>query len=372
MKEKIKQILNFIKFDQNLLEQRLFWVIVSIGTIVTFVSAVITIIEKLGSLSCLTSIACLAFMITIMIFAYKKNAYHKCYIAMCYFLNCILLPLNFYTCGGIDSGMILYYLVSIFLCVPCLKGKSRIITFIISLIMLEGTVIVSMIFPDAANSITRQQSYNDMIITFIITSCCLFAFSSAIINSYEHERNKRELLLKQLEIISKRDALTGLYNRRVLFEFLENNVAKNKQLYHIAMFDIDNFKLINDTYGHVFGDKVLSEISSEISCVVLHDKDEIAARYGGEEFVYLIKDESASNAYERIEKIRKNIATHPWEEHENLNITISGGFISCKKYDDIMQMLSEADKLLYVAKGNGKNQIANDFSNKLESCLQTI
>lgn len=343
--------------QQNTLEKQLFWIIIIIGNIITFASTIITIIENLGIFASVCSCICSAFMIAILIIAYKFKKQHQCYIAMCYFLNCVLLPITFFSCGGIDSGMMLYFIVSIFLCTPCLKGKLKIITFAVSLIFLTSSVIISAFYPQLVSGINLRESYIDIVSSFVLTSLCIFIISSKILGTYEKEKKKTDDLLKQLDIISKKDALTGLYNRRVLFDYMESDIINNPENYYVIMFDIDNFKNINDTYGHLFGDKALIEITKKIIEVSDEKSGEIAARYGGEEFVYIIYSDSVDNAYNKADKLRKDISEIIWDENPDLKITISGGFAVCREYENVTDMMKHAYDGLYSAKANGKNKI---------------
>jgi diguanylate cyclase (GGDEF)-like protein len=154
------------------------------------------------------------------------------------------------------------------------------------------------------------------------------------------------------------DELTGLYNRRFLFDYLdkEYNRSSRKNLnFSIAFLDIDDFKKVNDTYGHRVGDKVLKEFSEILKEVVR--LEDIPARFGGEEFVLAMPDTDLDNAKlvtkRFMNKVRKNVFT------ENINLTFSAG-IACyplhgKKIEEIIE---KADQALYYSKKDGKNKIS--------------
>ena len=155
---------------------------------------------------------------------------------------------------------------------------------------------------------------------------------------------------------SIRDSLTNLYNHKHIMHILEKEIqgkrGTNKKI-SILLLDIDNFKQINDTYGHRFGDKVLLSLSEKM----LHNVRTIdsVGRYGGEEFLIIFPDTSLNKALVSAERIRKSIEMIEWE-HKNLTITISGG-LSDFENDDLNSFIIKADKLLYQAKRNGKNRI---------------
>ena len=188
-----------------------------------------------------------------------------------------------------------------------------------------------------------------------------------IISSYQRERDVSEALLERLDELSKKDGLTGLYNRREFFNRLDRktdeifNIANG---YYIAMFDIDHFKKINDTYGHVFGDIALKTISGQLLSTMDENASEIAARYGGEEFVFLLRAIDDKSAVKRIEDIRKRVQALVWPDYSGLVITISGGVLPCTNYNDVNVMMTHVDGLLYEAKHSGRNRIVSESGRK--------
>ncbi len=183
-------------------------------------------------------------------------------------------------------------------------------------------------------------------------------------NLVEQNRKLIEIILRQNEEISKllnmvsRDQLTGLYNRRY-FE-LSNDEERNLLNVvdsSVIMFDIDNFKKVNDTYGHVIGDVVLKRVAEVISnnCRV----SDIPIRYGGEEFVVLLNNCSLENAFLVADKIREKISQEVIKIGPiNLNVTVSGG-VSFKGVEtSIENAIKEADQAMYQSKNNGKNRIS--------------
>jgi diguanylate cyclase (GGDEF)-like protein len=149
---------------------------------------------------------------------------------------------------------------------------------------------------------------------------------------------------EQLRILAMNDALTGLYNRRYFMELMENEWCDGI----IAMLDIDFFKTINDTYGHLEGDRVLSCFGNMIRQFF---PQEPSCRYGGEEFVIFMKNIDISEAYERIEVIRKSMS----QTDLMLGITYSAGLAEYRN-GKVSEALQYADKKLYEAKDNGRNQ----------------
>lgn len=169
---------------------------------------------------------------------------------------------------------------------------------------------------------------------------------------------------KQFEDVVKKtiiDKLTGLFNRRYFDEAYEQQVSLAKRYqdnFTILFLDIDNFKLINDNYGHRAGDRVLQEIAKVVS-FEKRDSD-IAARYGGEEFVLLLTHTDNAKAYIFAERLRKRIEQHTFRlENDSVKITLSGGIASFPYNSrNPTQLLQMADRAMYLSKGAGKNRIS--------------
>ncbi len=166
-------------------------------------------------------------------------------------------------------------------------------------------------------------------------------------------------LIKKLEFYAYKDPLTGLYNRRYFFEEAPKlwNLAKRRNL-NIAciIIDIDDFKKINDTYGHDVGDIVLKDFAKKLQKFFQREED-LLARIGGEEFVILVTYSSFSKLLEHLEKFRKYVEEHPVKlKNIEISYTISIG-VETEAKDSLKDMLIYADKKLYEAKLKGKNCI---------------
>lgn len=162
-----------------------------------------------------------------------------------------------------------------------------------------------------------------------------------------------ERMNKILETLSSTDSLTKILNHRAIHDKLdEMNLKKRDQTLFLAMIDLDDFKKINDTYGHLVGDKVLFETAEILKKYM--DESDFVGRYGGEEFLMVIKNRSKDQAIELFEMIRKNVKSH--FESNQLHVTISIGF-AINKVESINDWINRADEALYQAKRNGKNQV---------------
>ncbi len=169
--------------------------------------------------------------------------------------------------------------------------------------------------------------------------------------------------LKSAQEESMRDGLTGVYNRRAFDHHLQDLVDQNlvsRKGFAILLIDIDDFKRINDTYGHPVGDRVILALAN--ACRQMIRSDDLVARYGGEEFAILLPGASRRNAVKKARQICKSIAkTHYALDDDDdsltLSITVSVGVAECGRQDDVNMLLENADKALYKAKAAGKNRV---------------
>ncbi len=168
----------------------------------------------------------------------------------------------------------------------------------------------------------------------------------------EQARTEAEERLKHWAMT---DTLSGLSNRRAFIEYC-HGLEHHRKPYAIAIFDIDHFKAVNDTYGHEAGDQVICHIAK---CMRSHIRtDDFVARMGGEEFAVIINDTDQANAHRILENIRIYIETHPVDwEGEPISVTVS---IGANWYDEanakiLSRHLQEADRALYLAKNRSRN-----------------
>ena len=154
------------------------------------------------------------------------------------------------------------------------------------------------------------------------------------------------------------DGLTEAYNKRYFIDFIEREMARcvrYKRPLSLVMYDLDHFKLVNDTHGHLAGDMVLREITRRLSTRIR--REELLARYGGEEFVVVLPETSHEGALHFAEQIRHIVEAQPVEfEGEAINITVSIGVSTLEGLKvETEAFISMADQNLYQAKHNGRN-----------------
>ncbi len=237
---------------------------------------------------------------------------------------------------------------------------------IIVLLLSQGAGIVEHTYTDAASAGLRIIAYLAFLVYFYGTTY------NAIMNKVNEADKLKTTLEKQLHMeirkrtveiersnerllmLSKIDALTKAYNKKAILAIIEKQLMfdKNRQ-FSILMFDIDNFKMVNDKYGHVQGDVYIKTLSSiATSCIRDHD---YLGRYGGDEFIAVLPALSLSEATVVAERLKKRV-----NETESPKITVSIGIASYPQDGKTVEELVEAaDKGLYISKRKGRNAISH-------------
>lgn len=206
---------------------------------------------------------------------------------------------------------------------------------------------------------TTFQPTNSKVVYIIIfagfalaTIICTNVLSAVVVGfNDENQKLKRE----KKEIIEKnsKDSMTGLYHHQAFYDKLNEYLEITKQ-FSMIIIDIDDFKRINDTYGHAAGDRVILQVV-EVITKNIRPKD-IAARYGGEEFAVLLPDTKETEAYKVAEQIREDCAACKMTGIDT-KVTISLGVTEANEEDkNGILLFKEADTALYEAKRTGKNK----------------
>lgn len=177
-------------------------------------------------------------------------------------------------------------------------------------------------------------------------SAFILIIAVVVVTKQIKAKNKAQ---KKLYSVSITDALTQVYNRGKIINIIEEHLEPQNA---VALLDIDDFKKINDTYGHLAGDDVLKKLASIIK-ESIRAMDEIG-RYGGEEFILFFENVTPKELHEIGERIRLNIYEHEWA-YDALKVSASIGITSCFS-KDLDHVLEAVDQLMYEAKNSGKNK----------------
>jgi two-component system, cell cycle response regulator len=156
------------------------------------------------------------------------------------------------------------------------------------------------------------------------------------------------------------DGLTQISNKRFFMESLEREIARAhryQRALSLVMFDIDHFKLINDTFGHLAGDYVLKQLASAVKLKIR--REDLFARYGGEEFAIILPEIALGPALTFAEKIRQVVEEHEFRfENTAIEVTISMGVAgAAEDVRDVDELIKRSDERLYAAKDAGRNRV---------------
>lgn len=189
----------------------------------------------------------------------------------------------------------------------------------------------------------------------------LYDFTGQIAIAVENAR-----LFNKVKEMATIDGLTEVYNRTYFFKLfdasIEEYINTNKNI-SLIMLDIDNFKKINDTYGHIAGDKVLQQLVQSIKAEV--NSDSLIGRYGGEEFLILLKETDLQTSLDIAERLRTKVESMKLtlDDDSCVKYTISIGVISTRKYTlKTTELIEKVDQALYISKQNGKNQVSTIYN----------
>ena len=189
---------------------------------------------------------------------------------------------------------------------------------------------------------------------------CKLQVGKTKVEELEDKIRTLEEEIDKTKVENKKDHLTGLLTRKSFEQELkkiETNFNINTDKYAVIFFDLDDFKKLNDTYGHHCGDTILSTFGKILNAIVQNDN--IVGRYGGEEFVVIFNFSLNSDLIRFLKNIHDMVTEKRFKyEDKKIKVTFSAGVTIRNNYETYEDALREADNLLYKAKTEGKNRIA--------------
>jgi len=177
-----------------------------------------------------------------------------------------------------------------------------------------------------------------------------------LIRIYVLDITQRKMAEKEIHLLATTDSLTGIANRRAFSAIMASEVDRARRYgtsLSLAMYDLDYFKRVNDTFGHDVGDYVLQTVTGLVKENIR--TVDVVARWGGEEFMVLMPESDVQAAQTAAEKLRLAIAGHLFDKVGNL--TVSFGVVSFEPQDDLDLLLKRVDGALYRAKEQGRNRV---------------
>ncbi|PKM94358.1 MAG: hypothetical protein CVU84_09800 [Firmicutes bacterium HGW-Firmicutes-1] len=233
----------------------------------------------------------------------------------------------------------------------------------VSVFLLITYILLSYLTDGIAGPYTLNVTHSALFNYFnIICSFSVFTFMAYL---YSHSVGKVEYALRKENVVlgvdANTDVLTGILNRRYIMKVIEERIRdyqKNNESFVLVMSDIDDFKSLNDKYGHECGDIVLSAVAAFFLKNLR--KDDLISRWGGEEFLILLPKTTISEGEAVVEKIRERLSNHTiLYQREEIRITMTFGI--CEFYENMSfsDLINIADQRLYKGKNQGKNCVVS-------------
>ena len=272
-------------------------------------------------------------------------------VGMLLVLVLIEFPFLFYVYG---ASMGVYLILGIAALAIYFPRPYHVPAIIVTVLLDLVVIILSVVYPSKLEARTKESMLGTMICSYVIVAAALAVILCSLINQYRLQRDYIITASQKLEYAAKRDPQTGVYNRRYLVDTIKQWMGMDQKHFLVVLLDIDDFKKINDTYGHVYGDEVLEELAR-----IMKEKMEgkgIVARYGGEEFMLLFEEADRTATMEIMEQVKAKLQEYSMRTRQ-IAITFSAGVEEYRTEERIDVLFHNADQKLYQAKNSGKNRM---------------
>ncbi|MDI6709989.1 MAG: diguanylate cyclase [Bacillota bacterium] len=383
------------------LQHRIFNVIALMGIIMSFSACLVNYALKLGTLTVIVPFGCGIMALGLYLMSIIGRKYTVPAMVTVIILSFVFFPAMWIINGGTYGSIPYYMLLNAGITVVLLAGLKRVLILAFYFVAVGALIAAEYRIPGLVTSYDSELiRYLDSSFGYVVCLVSTAALFAVLVDSYAKERQRAEeylavlerqneeieaknrmleasnaelkeakekaedlnrLLHKEKEKLQKlsiTDDLTGVYNRMYITARLREEVEasrKRQRKLVVALIDIDNFKRVNDTHGHLFGDCVLKRVGETIAAGLR--QTDIVGRYGGEEFLLVLPDTGLENGYAVVERIRRKILDLKWEN--DLKVTISGGITELDGAQ-VTDLLTQADRLLYQAKDRGRNRIEKE------------
>lgn len=333
-------------------QKRLLWLLVITGCVANMIGFLSNVVFFGMSIP---TIVCGICEIIMIICGFIGIYYEKQKIAtaiMVFVLAFFEFPFLFYVYG---ANMGVYLILGIIALAIYFPRPYQKIMIVLNILLDIVIIIVSYLYPSTIEVMTKESQIGTMLCSYIIVAIAAAVIISMLIQQYVVQYNQVIKISQVLEYAANHDALTGVYNRRYLLNTLNQWIYGGKQFLFVLI-DVDDFKKVNDTFGHVYGDEVLVKLT-EMMMDEMKDKG-IVTRYGGEEFMLLFEKPDFKEAIDTLKSIQKSLKEYSMETKQT-EITFSGGMVEYNQSinSKIDELFYNADQKLYEAKNGGKNKI---------------
>lgn len=327
---------------------KLFYAITSIGCVANFLWFLITRASSGWSPVAVICLVCAVIAVSCAISGAATHHITLPSLLLVLLMNFIEFPFLYYYLG---TPAAIYLILGLYIVTVYITGHFRIIIFTVTCLM-DTVLLLSGLHP-SGTSAADTASRNIEIYAYIISAAAIYLMTSFIESQYEDKNNRIMHKTERLEKDANIDPLTGVYNRRFMMKTLEKTL-KGSNNFYISLLDIDNFKQINDTYGHVYGDYILRELGRLMKENA--PSDVMVSRYGGEEFFMIYRSEDQDTVFKIINSIKDQLGKYSMQTRR-IKVTFSCGVVRCSGSSRPASLLTRVDSKLYKAKKNGKNRI---------------
>lgn len=363
LKERIHRVFHGPGVENPLLKRRFFAVILITTCLLSIALLVFAfMVGKVPEFK-FTAASMILFMIILFVVhqtSKKPKAQITIYIIYCFCIGCLYVPLLYMYGGGISSGIPLFFMVGGIATILLLDNWLMFLMLIANIASAFVTYQLDQKLYIAEEYVTiADLKYADIGAGVVFIGWSAGIFLHFLTKGFEEKEAQVNELYNKLEDAATKDPLSGAYNRRFLMDYLNKCITQVEEgdlnTFSIIMFDIDHFKKINDTYGHLAGDDCIRNLSLIIQNTTR--KTDITTRYGGEEFICVLPTAEDTPAFRRAEQIRVAVENTQLSEDINKTITVSGGVMMYKPGMTAEELIEAADHNLYIAKESGRNQI---------------
>lgn len=282
----------------------------------------------------------------------------------------VFLPNGWLLTQGNSYSSLAYLFLITLLITMVLEGKNRLFYLVSEMIIVTGLLLLEFYNINTGSVVADETLRLDSVLQVPIALFGVIFILVLYTNAYRKEEKQLQEYSRLLENQNKElleiattDELTHVYNRRYIFSKLDE-IKKHLDLVQyqvrLAIVDIDNFKTINDAFGHLIGDRILKEVSDVMKRTV-GDKGYVG-RYGGDEFIIILNNISHQEQTLLMECIRAEVSEINTEE--GVRVTISGGSSRFYPTDRVDDVINRADQMLYKAKADSKNRMIMDMGKK--------
>ncbi len=338
------------------LQGKIFYMLASVGTLFSVFNGLFSLSLGLPFITTIVSLITAFGCLVSLFIAYKIENYLSVAYVVFHILILFTLPFLWITNSG-SKGPTGYFYIFILILISIIIDRPK-IPFLIALMIITLAILIYIeaTYPEYILPYKNPMSQIlDTAVSAFLVGITSLGILLRLMKEYKLRIDELNGMHTKLYKLSITDELTGISNRRFVMNELENQLAiqENSNIC-IIMLDIDNFKTINDSFGHQIGDEVIKGTSQILTKLVRNI--DLVGRIGGEEFLIILKATELENAIARAESMRKRIEDHTWSL-PSVKVTISGGVYHSTQRETIDEILEKVDQLLYEAKTKGKNLI---------------